>query len=71
MGMGNFGFMGGFGMILFWGLLIALIVWGVRSNVTAPTNQSLLKPLEVLKNRYAAGEIDKDEYESKYKDLTS
>ena len=78
---GGWGMMGGFGwmwlmsifMILFWGLVIWGIVALVRglsgsrgSDSTPPTADSAL---EVLKRRYARGEINKEEYEEKKKDL--
>ena len=59
--------------ILFWGLVIWGIVALVRglsgprsSDSTAPTADSAI---EVLKKRYARGEIGKEEYEEKKKDL--
>ncbi len=80
-GMMGPGMMSGFGwmwfmpifMILFWGLVIWGIVALVRglsgsrsSDSTPPTVDSAL---EVLKKRYARGEINKEEYEEKKKDL--
>ena len=69
--MGNWmqwhGFGMGFGwlpMILFWGLvifaLVAVLRW-VRSNAA----------LETLKQRYARGEIGREEYEQKKQDLAA
>ncbi len=80
-GMMGSGMMSGFGwgwlmpvfFILFWGLVIWAIVALVRglsgprsSDSTAPTADSAI---EVLKKRYARGEIGKEEYEEKKKDL--
>ncbi len=80
-GMMGPGMMGGFGwgwfmpifMIIFWGLVIWGIVALVRglsgsrgSDSTPPTADSAL---EVLRKRYARGEINKEEYEEKKKDL--
>ncbi|MDO8687858.1 MAG: SHOCT domain-containing protein, partial [Dehalococcoidales bacterium] len=73
--MGNFGwgwFMPVF-MILFWGL----VIWGIvalargvsQSGGTASSSQSD-SALEILKKRYARGEINKEEYEARKKDLT-
>ena len=74
--MGNFGwggFMGmGIGMVIFWGL----VIWGIVAlsrRVGSPggagsSNQSD-SALEVLKKRYARGEIDKKEFEEKKKDF--
>ena len=36
-------------------------------NKKPPASES---PLDILKSRYASGEIDKDEYEAKKKDLS-
>lgn len=74
--MGSFGFGGGmFGgifMLLFWGLVIfgifATIKWLLKSTSSgndAPDS----KALEVLKERYAKGEIDREEYEQRKQDL--
>ncbi|HEX7363718.1 MAG TPA: SHOCT domain-containing protein [Dehalococcoidia bacterium] len=72
------GMMGGFGwgwmpllMIVFWGLVIWGIVAAVRysrseSRKTSTTTESAL---DVLKVRYARGEIKKREYEEKKREL--
>ncbi len=73
--------MGGFGwgwlmpifMILFWGLVIWGIVALVR-GLSGPRGSDSIPPtadsaLEVLKRRYARGEIDKEEYEEKKRAL--
>jgi putative membrane protein len=81
-GMGS-GMMGGYGMgwfggilmIVFWILilvgLIFLIKWLIQSTSRDRTTGSGgNRALEILKERYAKGEIDKEEFESKKKDLT-
>jgi putative membrane protein len=77
-GMMGPGMMGGFGwgwlpllVIVFWGLVIWGIVAAVRSasglgRCGTSTTESAL---EVLKRRYAQGEIKKKEYEEKKRDL--
>ena len=65
--MGWFG--GGIMMILFWAAVIYFIVWLVRNNKTSGAEDK--KALDILKERYAKGEIDKNEFEEKKKDLTS
>ncbi|MDP2855839.1 MAG: SHOCT domain-containing protein, partial [bacterium] len=72
--------MGGFGgtwfmpilMIVFWGLIIWGIValvrgagWAGCGSHSAPSDSAL----DVLKSRYARGEIGKEEFEEKKKDL--
>lgn len=68
---------GGFGvimliiMIVFWGLIIwgivTLIRWLSRSGRTSYTRSETA--LEILKRRYASGEITKAEFEEKKHDL--
>ncbi|MFP4622072.1 MAG: SHOCT domain-containing protein [Bacteroidales bacterium] len=67
----------GMGMGMGWGwiiglVLIALIVWLVvktTSQQTGGTPTSEKSPLDILKERYARGEIDKEEFEERKKDL--
>ncbi|MGE5319275.1 MAG: SHOCT domain-containing protein [Hyphomicrobiaceae bacterium] len=58
------------GMGLWWIVLIVivgLLLWGVTgSGSTPPANESAL---EVLKKRYARGEINREEFEQKKRDL--
>ena len=61
---------GGFMMIIFWLAVIYFIVWLVRNNKTNVMDNNK-KALDILKERYAKGEIDKKEFEEKKKDLTS
>jgi putative membrane protein len=73
------GMMAGFGWmwlmpvlgIVFLGLIIWAIVASVRSSNGSKGSDSSKadSALEVLKNRYARGEISKEEYEEKKKDL--
>lgn len=68
--MGWFG--GGFMMVLFWAAIIIFIVWVVKEiggrNHEKPNSNSAL---EILKERYAKGEINKEEFEQKKKDIIS
>jgi putative membrane protein len=66
---------GGFLMMIFWTvLLIAILIWIFkaiqnRSNRRTSTELKQETPLEILKKRYASGEISKDEYIKMKKDL--
>jgi len=61
------------GMAIFWGL----IIWGIVALVrrsggwgsSGADHQHSESALEVLKKRYARGEINKQEFEEKKKDL--
>ncbi len=72
MGWGGFGF-GWIFMIIFWILIILGVVALVRYfGGTKQTSMDRAKtPLDILKERYAKGEIDKKEFEDKKKDLSS
>ncbi len=65
-------FFGGW-MIIVWIVIIGLIVWGVIALVkhsSSATNTSQKpEPLEIAKERYAKGEISKQEYEEIKKNL--
>ena len=61
-------------MILFWIILLValvLVVSGAASGIRNRGNQTTdgSDPLEILRRRYARGEIDKAEYETKRRDL--
>ena len=61
-GAGNWLLMG-FGMVVFWALLVAVIVWLVRSCGTRPSAVSSAR--EILDERYARGEITDEEYRAR------
>lgn len=62
------GMFGGLMMVVFWVAVALLIVWVVR-EVGGSKNHQKKSALDVLKGRYANGEIGKEEFESKKKDI--
>lgn len=58
-------------MVLFWGVIIAVIVLLVKwlAADDAESMDSDETPLLILKKRFARGEIGKDEYEQMKRDL--
>lgn len=66
-------------MVIFWVAIIALAVYAVKQfhhhgkycrGRREDTHSDGNSALEILKTRYAKGEIDKKEFEEKKKDLT-
>ncbi len=69
---GNMGFMGGGFMWIFWIAVIVGIIFLVRWVVqqSRPVEGKIEESsFELLKRRYARGEIDKEEFEQKKKDI--
>ena len=56
-------------MIVFWGLVIVALVLGIRWLITQGKEPRADSSLEILKRRYARGEIDKEEFEAMKRDL--
>jgi len=56
------GYFGWLFMVLFWAAVIWFIVWLVKQNTHTASHQSGKTPLEIIKERYAKGEISKKEY---------
>ena len=81
-GYNHFGMMRGLGfgglpMILLWIVIIALGVWLIGSLVTHANNQppANMPPaesaLDILKKRYACGEITKEQFDEMRRDLNA
>lgn len=63
-------FGGGF-MWLFWILIIIVIIWAIKA-ATGQNNSQKNNPesaMDILKKRYARGEIDQQEFEKMRKNL--
>jgi len=72
------GWMWGFGMwvgalamLVFWGALIvgAILVVRLFGGGSLPRHEDRTTPLDILKRRYASGEITREQYEQMRKDL--
>lgn len=76
---GGYGWYWGFGallhMALYWSVLILLIVllvrWIFGKHPGAGPRVADKTALDILKERYARGEINKDEFDQKKRDLES
>ncbi len=72
-GMMNWGWGGMIFQLLFWLVLIGAIIWVIKyitgqSRSIAPSS-SRDSALDILKKRYAKGEIDREEFEQKKRDI--
>ncbi len=71
--MGGFGF--GWFIPIVWIFILGLIIWAVitltksAGGTESQGSVKQLSALEILKDRYARGEISKEEFEDKRKDL--
>jgi putative membrane protein len=67
---GGFGFgFPGLGMVLFWGLIIVAVVLIARAFYGTHERGSQKSAREILDERYARGEIGRDEYEEQRRTL--
>jgi putative membrane protein len=57
-------------MLVFWGLIIVGLMLGVRWLLTQGRESPSDTASEILRQRYARGEIDQEEFEGKRRDLT-
>ena len=64
-GMGGGMFMGMFFWLVILIGFVALIVWSVQRSTGSNQSHSVESALDILKKRYAKGEIDKEEFEEK------
>jgi len=56
-------------MLVFWGVVLAGVVLAIRWLAGQGERSRSDRALDVLRERYARGEIDKDEFEVKQRDL--
>ncbi|MFP8489206.1 SHOCT domain-containing protein [Gracilimonas sp. Q87] len=63
-------FGGGWMMFLWWFLIIVLIIVIVRFLPrSSQSNQNKETPMEILKRRYASGEIEEEEFNERKREL--
>jgi putative membrane protein len=58
-------------MLVFWGLVIAGLVLGIRWLARQGREDRPDRALDILRERYARGEINKEEFEARKRDLAS
>lgn len=61
-------FGGGIMMLFFWGAIILFVVWTVK-HLGDHNSKKERHALDILKERYAKGEITKEQFESIKKDI--
>ena len=70
--MNHYGWSGmGLGMLLFWGLVIAALMALFRGSALGGNRKTEKSALDLLEERYARGEIGRDEFEQIRRDLES
>ena len=63
---------GGWGMILFWIIIIGVIILVIKALYNQADKKTRLPsktPMDILKERYASGDISREEFQSKKHDL--
>jgi putative membrane protein len=60
----SMGFFGWTMMIVLWTAVLVVIIWVIRSLGTKPS-PTPPTPLELLERRFAAGEIDREDFEER------
>ena len=65
--------LGSIWMLVFWGGIVTLVVWGVRKITERGKSDSntaqRFDPLNIARERYARGDISREEFDRMKKDL--
>jgi len=72
-GMGWWMVFGGLWSVVFWVVIIGLVVWGIKKLVERGGSSETTRKrdaLDIAKERYAKGEITKEEFDQIKKDLS-
>jgi putative membrane protein len=71
------GMFGGVGMLFFWAVIIVVVYLLARGHIGGGSSKSMSQPprsgsapLDILQERFAKGEIDKEEYLDRKKTLS-
>lgn len=65
-------FGGGWMMFVWWFLIITLVVFAIRAIMNSGQSSQIQRketPMEILKRRYAEGEIDEEEFQRRKQEL--
>ena len=62
--------MGGLWMIVFWVGIVLVIAWAIQSS-RSEGSTGPKRSVEILEERYARGEVDRDEFLSRRSELES
>lgn len=68
-GLSGWGWFGGIGMVIFCVMFLTLAVWLVITLTKNVRGENTLKALDIVKERYAKGEITKSEYDQYKKNI--
>jgi putative membrane protein len=63
--------LGTLSMVIFWVVVIGLTVWAVRRFTEPRPTQANQGPLDIARERYARGELTREQFEQLRQDLQS
>ena len=61
---------GGIWMVVLWGGLVALIIWGITRLTRHTGSRQNTGAIDIARERYARGEITREQFEQIKKDLS-